>query len=259
MARPPNNVLITGASSGLGDALARACAAPGVVLHLSGRNPARLEATALSCRQLGARVLPQVIDVRDPRAMADWIGDAGRLDLVIANAGIGSGTGDATEPAAAARDVFDTNLTGVLNTVLPALDAMAAQSPAEDGWRGHVAVIASIAAFVAGPSAPAYCASKSAIQRWAEARDATERSRGIRMHAVCPGFIRTPMTEANPFPMPWIMTPDEAARRTLDGIAAGKLRIAYPRRLYALARVVGALPPEWRAVLMRQAPPKPRS
>jgi len=257
MAPRPNNVLITGASSGLGAALARACSAEGVVLHLSGRDGARLEATALSCRQLGARVLLRVVDVRDPPAMAEWIAGAGRLDLVIANAGIGTGTGDATEPAAAARDVFETNLTGVLNTVLPALDVMAAQAPAADGWRGHVAVVASIAAFVAGPSAPAYCASKSAVQRWTEARDATERRRGIRMHSICPGFVRTPMTAPNPFPMPFIMTPEEAARRTLAGIAAGRVRVAFPRRLYVMARLVGALPPGWRARLLAQAPPKP--
>jgi short-subunit dehydrogenase len=257
MARPPNNVLITGASSGLGDALARACAAPGVTLHISGRDAARLEATAQACRDLGAAVLPRVIDVRHADIMADWITQAGRLDLVIANAGIGTGTGDGTENAAAARHVFETNINGVLNTALPAIDIMARQEPAEDGWRGHVAVIASIAAFVAGPSAPAYCASKAAVQRWAEARDHSERKRGIRMHAVCPGFVRTPMTAVNPFPMPWLMTPEAAARRTLEGIAAGKLRIAYPRRLYAIARVVGALPPLWRAALLGRTPPKP--
>ena len=259
MAPPPNrfgHVLITGASSGLGAALARECAAPDVVLHLSGREAGRLEAVAQACREAGARVLPRVLDVRDAAAMATWIGDAGRLDLVIANAGIGAGTGDATEDAEAARAVFETNVTGVLNTALPAIAAMARQTPGPDGWRGHVAVIASIAAFVAGPSAPAYCASKSAVQRWAEARDATERRRGIRLHAICPGFVRTPMTAKNAFPMPWIMTPEEAARRTLLGISRGRLRVAYPRRLYALARIIGALPPEWRARLMAQAPPK---
>ncbi len=257
MARRPNNVLITGASSGLGDALARACAAPGVTLHLSARNAARLEATAQACRELGATVLPQIIDVRDTNSMADWITHAGRLDLAIANAGIGTGTGEGTEDAPAARHVFETNINGVLNTALPAMDVMAGQAPAEDGWRGHIAVIASIAAFVAGPSAPAYCASKSAVQRWAEARDHSERKRGIRMHAICPGFVRTPMTADNPFPMPWLMTPEDAARRTLEGIAAGKLRIAYPRRLYAIARLVGALPPLWRAALLGRTPPKP--
>ena len=256
MAPPPRSVLITGASSGLGAALARACAGAGTTLHLSGRNAARLEATALSCRQAGARVLPQVIDVRDAAAMAAWVTDAGRLDLLIANAGIGTGTGAGQEGAAAARDVFETNVTGVLNTVLPALGMMATQAPGPDGWRGHVAVVASIAAFVAAPSAPAYNASKAAVQRWTEARAPSEAKRGIALHSVCPGFIRTPMTDANAFPMPWLMTPEAAARRTLEGIAAGRLRIVYPRRLYALARLVGALPPRWRNAMLALAPPK---
>jgi NAD(P)-dependent dehydrogenase (short-subunit alcohol dehydrogenase family) len=250
-------VLITGASSGLGRALAEACAAPGVTLHLSGRDAGRLEDVAAACAAKGATVRPVVLDVTDAAAMAGWIGGAGRLDLVIANAGISGGTGDATEPPAQAARVFATNITGVLNTALPALEKMAGQEPGPDGLRGRVAVVASIAAFVAAPGAPAYCASKSAVQRWAEATDGSQRKLGIRLHAICPGYIRTPMTSKNPFPMPWLMTPDQAAARTLAGIAAGKVRVVYPRRLYALARIIGALPPAWRNRLMSQVPAKP--
>jgi short-subunit dehydrogenase len=250
------HVLITGASSGIGAALARACAAPGVTLHLGARDAARLDAVAAECRARGATVQPATTDVRDAAAMADWIAGAGRLDLVVANAGISGGTGDGHESAAAARAIFDVNVTGVLNTALPALEVMAAQSPARDGWRGHVAVVASMAAFVAGPTAPAYAASKSAVQRWAEARDASERRRGIRMHAVCPGFVRTPMTATNRFPMPGLMDADEAARRTMRGLETGRLRIVYPFWLYALARASGALPPGLRNRMMALAPPK---
>ena len=251
------NVLITGASSGIGTALAEACAAPGVTLHLAARGAGRLEAVAEACRAKGAEVRPVAADVRDAAAMAEWIGGAGRLDLVIANAGVGAGTGDSWESAEDCRTVFDTNLTGMLNTALPAIEAMARQAPGADGLRGRIAVVASIAAFVAAPSTPAYCASKAAAQRWAEARDATERRRGIRLHSVNPGFVRTPMTAVNEFPMPFLMEPETAARRTLDGIAAGRLRIVYPRRLYALARIVGAMPPGWRNRLLMMPPPKP--
>jgi len=253
------NVLITGASSGIGTALAEACAEPGVTLHLSARTTARLEAVAAACRAKGAEVRPAAVDVRDVDAMAEWIGGAGRLDLVLANAGVGAGTGDSWETAEDCRAVFETNLTGMLNTALPAIAAMAAQAPGADGWRGRIAVIASIAAFVASPTTPAYGASKAAAQRWAETRDATERKRGIRLHSVNPGFVRTPMTAVNDFPMPFLMEPEQAARRTLDGIAAGRLRIVYPRRLYAIARIVGALPPAWRNRLLMMAPPKPQS
>jgi NAD(P)-dependent dehydrogenase (short-subunit alcohol dehydrogenase family) len=188
--------------------------------------------------------------------MAAWVRGAGRLDLVIANAGISGGTGGATEPAAQTQRIFATNLGGVLNTALPAIEVMAAQAPGADGVRGRVAVVASIAAFVAAPGAPAYCASKSAVQRWAEALDATERARGIRLHAVCPGYVRTPMTAKNPFPMPFLMEAGDAARRTLDGIARGRVRVAYPLPLYLMARLVGALPPRWRNAMLGRVPAK---
>ena len=256
---PFRHVLITGASAGLGAALARECAAPGVVLHLSGRAVERLDEVASACRAKGAILRPIGLDVRDASGMAAWIAGAGPLDLVIANAGIGGGTGHGFESAADARAIFDTNVTGVLNTALPAIEAMAAQSPGADGLRGRVAVIASLAAFIAGPTAPGYCASKAAVQRWAEARDATERKRGIRLHAICPGFVRTAMTARNDFPMPWMLEPEEAARRTLAGISAGHLRVFYPRRLYAMTRIIGALPPAWQNRLLMQAPPKKSS
>ncbi|MBY0335799.1 MAG: SDR family NAD(P)-dependent oxidoreductase [Acetobacteraceae bacterium] len=249
-------VLITGASSGLGAALARECAGPGVALHLSGRDEARLAAVADACRGRGAEVAARVLDVRDADAMADWIAGAGALDLAIANAGVSAGTGDAWEPPEQSRRLFEINVTGVLNTALPAITAMAAQPAGPDGVRGRVAVIASIAAFVAAPGAPAYCATKSAVQRWAEAMDATERHRGVRLHAVCPGYVRTPMTARNAFPMPFLMDAEDAARRTLAGIAAGRVRVVYPWPLYAAARVVGALPPAWRAALFARLPAK---
>lgn len=250
--------LITGASSGLGAALALESARPGAVLHLGGRDAARLAAVAEACRARGASVTESVVDVTDAAAMAAWIAGCGEVRLVLANAGISAGTGTATEPAEQARAVFAVNVTGVLNTALPAIAAMAAQDPDGDGVRGRVAVVSSIAAFFPAPGAPAYCASKAAVQRWAEAADATERRRGIRLHAICPGYIRTPMTARNPFPMPLLMEPEDAARRILRGIARGHVRVAFPWPLYAAARLAGALPPGLRNRLFSRLPAKPR-
>lgn len=250
-------VLITGASSGLGAALALACARPGAVLHLGGRDAARLEATAAACRARGAEARESVVDVTDAQAMARWVEGAGALRLVIANAGVSAGPGGLTEHPDRVREVFAVNLGGVLNTALPALEAMAAQPPGPDGLRGRVVVVASLAAFVANPGAPAYCASKAAAQRWAEAADATWRRRGVRVHAACPGFIRTPMTARNPFPMPGLMTPEDAAARILRGVERGRTRIAFPLGLYWATRAAGALPPAWRNALLSRAPAKP--
>jgi short-subunit dehydrogenase len=246
---------ITGASSGLGVALARELAAPGRTLHLAGRDATRLAVTAAACRAAGASVIEAAFDVTDAEAAAAWVRGTGGLDLLIANAGTSAGTGGTREAPEQVARIFAVNLTGALNTMLPALEMMHAQPQGPHGLRGQVAAIASIAAFVASPGAPAYAASKAALQRWVEATDATARQDGIRLHAVCPGFIRTPMTAPNQFPMPMLMEPEEAARRTLSGIARGKARIVYPRPIYAAARLMGALPPAWLSRLPAKAAP----
>ncbi|TPG60542.1 SDR family NAD(P)-dependent oxidoreductase [Roseomonas nepalensis] len=246
-------VAVTGASSGLGAALALALAAPGRTLHLAGRDTARLAATAAACRGRGAAVTETAFDVTDPAAARAWVKGSGGLDLLLANAGTSAGTGGASESADQVARIFAVNLTGALNTVLPALDLMRGQPRGPDGVRGRVAAIASIAAFVASPGAPAYAASKAALQRWAEATDATSRREDLRVHAVCPGFIRTPMTAPNRFPMPMILEADEAARRALAGIARGRARVAFPWPVYAAARLMGALPPAWLSRLPSKA------
>ncbi|WP_376095989.1 SDR family NAD(P)-dependent oxidoreductase [Roseomonas sp. CCTCC AB2023176] len=242
---PWRSAAVTGASSGIGAALARALAVPGRVLHLAGRDPGRLAAVATACRAAGAEVREATFDVRDAAACEAWIDGAGRLDLVVANAGTSAGTGDGRESPAQVREVFAVNLDGALNVMLPAIEAMRAQGPGTDGVRGRVAGIASIAAFLASPGAPAYCASKAALQRWIEASEPVLRREGVRLHAVCPGFVRTPMTARNRFPMPFLMEAEEAARRTLAGIAAGRVRIVFPRATYAAARAAGLVPVGW--------------
>jgi short-subunit dehydrogenase len=253
---PWRHIAITGASSGLGRALAEACAAPGTTLYLTARDATRLDQVATTCRAAGATVATTVLDVRDATACTEWVNGMDQLDLLIANAGISGGTGGGAEPAAQIRAVFETNLMGVLNTALPALARIATQAPDSQGLRGRIGVVASVVGFVAAPSAPAYSASKAAVQRWTEATDATQRRHGIRLHAICPGFIRTPMTAPNRFPMPFLISPEEAARRTLAGLAAGHTRIAFPRRTYWLFRLLGAVPRSLMARASRAVPAK---
>ena len=250
-------VLITGASSGIGRALALACAAPGTVLHLGGRDEARLAAVAADCHACGATVLPRLVDVCDAADMAGWIGAAERLDLVIANAGIGAGIEDgAPEPAAQARAIFATNLGGALNTALPAMDLMRRQPAGPDGVRGRIATIASVAAFVPAPGAPSYCAAKAALDCWTVATAPAARAHGVRLTSVCPGYIRTPMTDRNRFPMPGLMDADRAARIVLRGIAAGRVRIAFPWWVAGAARLTGLLPPRLMGRLLSLPPGK---
>lgn len=239
----PDRILITGASSGLGAAFAVACARPGVTLFLGGRDAPRLGLVADAVREKGAEAAIAVIDVRDAGAMAAWIAGAAPLGLVLANAGISAGTGRGqAESAEQARAIFATNLDGVLNTALPAAEAMRSQKAGPDGVRGRIGVVASIAAFVPAPGAPAYCASKAAVDAWAVATAPVWRREGVVLSSICPGYVRTPMTAANRFPMPGLMGADRAAATMLKGMLGNRERIAFPWWLAAAARLVGLLP-----------------
>ena len=184
------------------------------------------------------------LDVRDADAMAAWIGGAGHLDLVIANAGISGRSRDGgAESWNLARAIFETNLGGVLNTVLPAMAVMAEQLPGAGAVRGRIAVISSIAAFMAAPDSAAYCASKAAVDRWIVASAHEARQRGIVLTSVCPGFIRTAMTADYRFPMPGLMDADRAAHVILRGVAAARVRVVFPWWMGLAARLAGLLPP----------------
>ena len=252
---PADSILITGASSGIGAALAEIYAKPGVALWLSGRDPARLDAVAARCRARGARVATRMLDVVARDAMAEWVADCDRarpLDLVVANAGISAGTGGIAkdggiEAPGQAQRIFAVNVDGVFNTVEPALLLMRRHAPrpgvSADAARGQIAIVSSLAGFRGFPGAPAYSASKAAIKAWGEALGPILAADGIHVAVVCPGFITTPMTGRNDFPMPFLMPADKAARRIRDGLARGRVRIAFPWPMYAMAWLLGALPP----------------
>jgi short-subunit dehydrogenase len=258
-ALPPTiHTLITGASSGIGRALATELAAPGATLHLSGRDSARLEATAQTCRARGAEVHTAILDVRDAAAMAGWIEAAGRLDLVVANAGVSAGAGgNLVEPAAQIRAILATNVDGMLNTVLPAMAVMARQPRGPDGIAGRIAVVASIAGLVAVPGSAAYCAAKAAADAWTVATAPAARAQGITLTSICPGYIRTAMTQGNEFPMPGLMDAERAARIILRGVAAGRVRVAFPWWMAAAARLADLLPPRLLAAMTAGRQGKP--
>ncbi len=246
MAKPLNQygrIAITGASSGLGRALAIAYARPGATLHLSGRDAARLEDVAASCRKLGANVFERIADVTDRAAMEAWIVQAGPLDLVIANAGISVGPGAANaESPEAIRAVLATNIDGALNTALPAIAAMAQQPLGGNGNRGRIAFVGSIAGLIALPTSPTYSAAKAALDFWVSATAPNLARDGIALTLVRPGFIRTPMTARNPYKMPGIIDADQAAAKILTGLAAGKTHITFPYWFGIFARIGNLMP-----------------
>ena len=124
----------------------------------------------------------------------------------------------------------------VVDTVEPLVPRMLAR-----GF-GHVAVMSSLAGFRGLPNAPAYCASKAAVRVYGEGLRGRLAKDGIGVSVVCPGFIRTPLTAANPFPMPFLMEPAAAAERIVRGLARNRARIAFPHRLYALVLLTSLLP-----------------
>ncbi len=256
--KDPRTVLITGASSGIGGALARAYAATGRRLALTGRDAGRLEAMAGRCREAGAAVETTLLDVRDADGLAGWIGavfaDA-TLDLVIANAGISGGTGDGGEDAEQSRRIFEINVQGVANTVHPAAARMAGQ-PARNGQRGQIALMSSLAAFRGFPSAPAYCASKAAVRVLGEALRGDLGERGIAVNVICPGYVKSAMTDVNDFHMPMLMETADAARLILRGLARNRARIAFPRSIYFAVRLIAALPPALTDSLLARLPKK---
>ncbi|MBL25960.1 MAG: short-chain dehydrogenase [Rhodospirillaceae bacterium] len=234
----PRHILITGASRGLGAALALAYAAPGRHLALGGRNAERLASVARACTDRGAVCATARIDVTDAPAMADWIAAADAaspLDLVIANAGVSHGT--AGSGADADDVIFAINVGGVLNTVKPAAHAM------RERRRGQIAIIGSLAGLCGFAGVGAYCASKAAVHRYGQALRAELVPLGVGVTVVCPGFIRTDMTADAGFPMPFLMDADRAAAIIQRRLRKSPPLVAFPRPMALALRGLDLLPP----------------
>lgn len=248
--------MITGGSSGIGESLALHYAAPGVRIALSGRNAERLEEVLKQVRGKGAEASAAILDVTERDAMYDWIfreDTAHPLDLVIANAGISGGTGGdfRGEPVDKAREVFDVNLTGVLNTLEPILPKMV-----ERGY-GQLAVMSSLAGFRGWPGAPAYSASKNAVRAYGEALRGSLAGAGVAVNVICPGFVVSRMTAVNGYAMPFLMPADKAAGIIARGLAVNKGRIAFPWQTYSLAWLLSVIPDVLAQKLLRRLPAKP--
>ncbi|WP_025098463.1 SDR family NAD(P)-dependent oxidoreductase [Burkholderia sp. A1] len=237
----PAHVVITGASAGLGFALALAHAAPGVVLGLVGRDPQRIDAAATACRARGATVEAGIVDVRDAAAIGAWLDafDARYpITLLVANAGIAStiASADDWEDAERTRAVIDTNLYGMLNTVLPVIERMRARR------RGRIAVVASIAALRGMAISPAYCASKSAIKAWADSVRPLLKRDGLAVTVILPGFVKTAMSDVFPGDKPFLWSAERAAAHIRRKLEAGRSEIAFPALLAFGMRLLPLLP-----------------
>jgi len=237
----PTTILITGASGGLGGALAREYARPGRTLILHGRDPLRLAAIVEQCSQLGAQVLSERFDLCDAAtasATLHRLAGAQRIDLAIVNAGVSRviGDGEEAENWEVARALLAVNLDGALLTVAALLPDMRQRGS------GQLALISSLAAYVGLPITPTYCASKAALKAYGEALRGWLAPQGIAVSVVLPGFVDTPMSAQFRGPKPGMISAARAARLIRRGLERNSARIEFPRALAFGTRILAALP-----------------
>lgn len=249
----PLKVIISGASSGLGMALARHYAAQGATLGLIARRKELLQQLATEIPNCA--IYPA--DVRDARAMQaaaqDFMQRHGCPDIVIANAGISRGTlTEHLEDSAVFEAILGTNVTGMVNTFQPFI------APMRTAKQGRLVGIASVAGYRGLPGGSAYSASKAAAISYLESLRVEMHGSGVSVITVCPGYIITPLTAKNPYRMPFILTAEVAAEKIVRLVARKKLFAVIPWQMAIVARVMKILPNFLYDRLFARAPRKPR-
>lgn len=239
MRTPPiRSLALTGASSGIGAALAADYAAPGVAMLLIARDETRLNMTAEAARAKGALVETALIDVTDARALSAAIltfDNDHPVDLVIANAGVARGGLPEAEGQAAA--VVSTNLMGAINTVEPLIPRMIVRGA------GRIALISSIAAIRPSGDLPSYSASKAGVRAYGQAIRSGLRRRGVSVTVVCPGFVHSPMSARHHGPKPFEVSAERAARLIRRAIERRRGALTFPWPLSAMIFMGNRLPP----------------
>lgn len=243
------HIVITGASSGIGEALAVYYAAPHTMISFCGRDSARLQQVAKECEKRGAIAHPHAIDVTDKPAMEQWVLSCDTrhpIDLLIANAGVGLHDNGLE----AAEKTFDINMKGLVNTIHPVLPKMTAR-----GY-GQIAIVASIAGYRGLPSAPAYSASKGFAKLYGEGLRGRLAPLGVKVNVICPGFVKSRLTDQNKFSMPFLMDAPHAAAIIARGLHKNKGRIAFPWPMAFGIWVLSSLPDCVAGWLTRKMPDK---
>jgi len=246
-------ILITGASSGIGKALAILYAEPGVNMLLAGRNEVRLREVENLCFQKGAAVETSVLCVTNrtdfKEKILEW-DDRLLIDMLIANAGISGGTGNASRSDVRFREIMDINLDGTFNTINPMIPRMI------DRKSGHIVLMSSMAGFRGMPNAPAYSVSKVAVRAYGDVLRPLLKQKGITVSTIFPGFVKTPLTDVNGFHMPFLMEVDRAAEIIKRGLDAKKASIAFPFQMHALCWLLGVMPRCFGDEILKCAPKK---
>jgi short-subunit dehydrogenase len=237
----PKTILITGASSGIGAALARAYAASGITLLLWGRDETRLNQVAAQCAALGASITIQAFDLRDAAGFAARLAAADAASpivLAIFNAGLG---GTAPEDAFA-EDPETVQAMAEVNFVAPLTGANVIADAMARRGKGHIVLVGSIAESFPLPMSPTYAATKAGLRMFAQSLDIRMAKHGVKVTLVSPGFIDTPMSRSVTEPKPFLMNADTAAHIIVRRLAAGARTIVVPWQ-FAVIRAFTALLP----------------
>jgi NAD(P)-dependent dehydrogenase (short-subunit alcohol dehydrogenase family) len=233
-------VWCTGAGKGIGRATALLLARRGALVAASARTRADLDSLALAARDLAGTIFPYPLDVTDESAVRATVEAIERehapISLAILNAGTHEPVTARTFRVETVRHLVETNLMSVVY-------GLAALMPRFiERRQGHISVVASVAGYRGLPSAAAYGATKAALINMCEALAPELRRDGVRLSLVNPGFVRTPLTDRNEFPMPFLMDVDKAAARLVAGLDAGRFEITFPRRFTILLKLLRCLP-----------------
>jgi short-subunit dehydrogenase len=235
--------IITGASSGIGWALAKALAKEGCRLGLIARREDLLKSLAAEITAAGGTAIPVVGDVGQPESIRAAVSSVrtalGPIDLAVANAGVGKVTMLDPVNVADVETMFRINTLGVVYTFAAVMPEMLARRS------GRLVAISSIAGFSGLPGESAYCASKAAVNTYMNGLRIHLLGTGVKAMTVCPGFVKTPMTEHNTFHMPGLMTADVAAKRIVRAIRQERKVFAFPTSLALLTKLSRWLPDRW--------------
>jgi short-subunit dehydrogenase len=246
MALPWRVVWITGASTGIGASVARQLASQGVTVACSARSADTLAALAAA----NNNIKPYVLDVTDEAAVASCFEnierDLGQVDLIIAGAGTYTAVTLDDFQTQAFKRMYEVNYLGVINVLAAVIPVFRKRH------RGHISWIASVSGYRGLPKAAAYGPTKAALINLAESLKEELALDGVAISVINPGFVKTPMTAQNDFPMPFLMDVEKAARLTIEGLRKQKFEVAYPGRFVAILKFARLLPYAWYFWLIRR-------
>lgn len=243
---------ITGASSGIGRALALRMAAEGWTVAASARRDSELVRLAAEAPE--GQIVPIAVDTTDAASVAATVArierDVGPIAIAVLNAGTHIPVHARSLSVEPFQKLADVNLMGTIACLVPVVAAM------RNRGRGRIAIVASVAGYRGLPTSAAYGMTKAGLINLAESLAPELAKAGVRLQIVNPGFVRTPLTDRNAFPMPFLMAPDAAADALFRGLSSNRFEIAFPRFFALLMKLFGLLPYPLAFAIARRVTPK---